>query len=297
MIRSMTGFGRAETQLGAHRVLVEIKSVNHRFLNTKMRMPREYARFENELASRCSDRCSRGHLSVRIEVAENGSAQAGPVLNSAVTDRLIDLAEELAQRAGIVNDLSVSGVLSTPGAIEWEGVAEPMPDAEFRSAAMEALESALDGLVESRRVEGDAIERDLRARLATIEEWRRTLAGQAPQREEQERERLREKLVALLPEASDEVEARVAQEIVLLADRLDISEELARLGSHVEGFLAELDGAASGGVGRKLTFVIQEMNREANTIAAKANNATMQQAAIEIKAELEKLREQVENVE
>ncbi|MCK5438569.1 MAG: DUF1732 domain-containing protein, partial [Gemmatimonadetes bacterium] len=163
--------------------------------------------------------------------------------------------------------------------------------------ARQALSAALAELVASRSTEGEALEREFQSRLETIERWRQVLQERAPEREPRERHRLRDKVQALVPELAEELDHRVAQEIVLIADRLDISEELMRMRTHIEQFGSELAAANGGAVGRKLTFLIQEMNREANTVAAKANDAEMQQAAIEIKSEMEKLREQAENVE
>ena len=158
-----------------------------------------------------------------------------------------------------------------------------------------ALDTALDALVESRRTEGRALREDFRARMNAIETHRRRVEELAPQREERERDRLREKVRALLDEQAD-ADARIEAEIVLLADRVDVSEELTRLRAHLDHFAAELESGA-GSVGRKLTFILQELGREANTIGSKASDPEIQKSAIEIKAELEKMREQAENVE
>ena len=154
---------------------------------------------------------------------------------------------------------------------------------------------ALDALVESRRTEGRALREDFRARMNAVETHRRRVEELAPQREERERDRLREKVRALLDEQAD-ADARIEAEIVLLADRVDVSEELTRLRAHLDHFAAELESGA-GSVGRKLTFILQELGREANTIGSKASDPEIQKSAIEIKAELEKMREQAENVE
>lgn len=296
MIRSMTGFGRGEASVGEHRFVAEVKSVNHRFLTTKVRLPREFSRFESYFAGECSKVCERGHVTLAIDV-ESAAQEDGtlPRVNRRVVERIVTIARDLALEDGVSSDVSVVELLAMPGALEW-GVDEAALDEEsFRAGADACVAQALEALAASRSEEGEALNRDLRERLTAIEKWRRVLEAEAPEREAAERDRLRAKVADLAPDGVD-VDGRVAQEIVILADRLDISEELMRLKTHCQQFSSELD-AASGPIGRKLTFLLQEMNREANTVASKANNATMQQAAIEIKSELEKMREQVENVE
>ncbi len=296
MIHSMTGFGRGEAQVDGYQFLAEIKSVNHRFLNTKLRLPREFSHLENKLVAECAERCERGHLAVKVEIEPTaGGGSQVPRLNQPLVDEFLEIARKLGSR--VEGGVNMQTLLSLPGVIEWHSAGEALGDDAFLGGAREALGAALDQLVESRRTEGEALEREFRSRLETIERWRQVLEERAPEREQRERHRLRDKVQALLPELEGEPDHRVTQEIVLIADRLDISEELMRMRTHIEQFGSELSSASGGAVGRKLTFLIQEMNREANTVAAKANDAEMQQAAIEIKTEMEKLREQAENVE
>ncbi len=296
MIHSMTGFGRGEAQVDRYQFLAEIKSVNHRFLNTKLRLPREFSHLENTLVAQCAERCERGHLSAKVEIEPvgGGSSQA-PRVNQQLVDQFLEIARGLGSR--VEGGISIQTLLSLPGVVEWHSAGEVLDDATFLDGARQALGVALDELVVSRSTEGEALEREFRSRLETIERWRQVLQERAPEREQHERHRLRDKVQALVPELAEELDHRVAQEIVLIADRLDISEELMRMRTHIEQFGSELTAGNGGAVGRKLTFLIQEMNREANTVAAKANDAEMQQAAIEIKSEMEKLREQAENVE
>ena len=296
MIHSMTGFGRGEAQVDGYQVLAEIKSVNHRFLNTKLRLPREFSHLENTLAAECAARCERGHLSVKVEIEPiAGGGSQVPRLNQPLVDEFLEIARKLGSR--VEGGVSIQTLLSLPGVIEWHSAGEALEDDAFLGGAREALGAALDQLVESRRTEGEALEREFLTRLETIERWRKVIAERAPEREQRERHRFRDKVQALVPDLAGEPDHRVTQEIVMIADRLDISEELMRMRTHIEQFGSELSAGDGGAVGRKLTFLIQEMNREANTVAAKANDAEMQQAAIEIKTEMEKLREQAENVE
>ncbi|MBW3660071.1 MAG: YicC family protein [Gemmatimonadetes bacterium] len=297
MIRSMTGFGRGETEADGYLFRVEIKSVNHRYFNVNLRLPREFSHLENRLAGVLSSRVERGHLNLGLDVeTAAGGGSRGPRLDREVLDGYLEIVESLeglwnVRKGGV----TVEALLGLPGVIAWEDEAIELDDASFLAGAESALEAALLGLIESRETEGRALESDLRDRLATIESWRAKIEERAPLREARERERLRAKIAELIGDLDEMLVERLEKEVVLLADRLDVAEELTRMAAHLELFGAELD--ADGAVGRKLTFILQEMLREANTIGSKANDPEMQQAAIEIKSEIEKMREQAENVE
>ncbi len=297
MIRSMTGFGRGEAVFSGYRFAVEIKSVNHRFLNLNVRMPRAFAHLESRITALCSGRCERGHLNVSIEVEPEGEDGArGPRLNREVLERYLEMVSDLAALGADGGKISTGSLLALPGVVEWEAEEISMADDTFAQGAAVAVGMALDALVESRSTEGRALLEDFRARIDSIEASRRSIEALGPQREERERERLREKVRSLLQDQAEEIERRIEQEIVLLADRVDVSEELTRMRAHLDHFVAELESDA-GSIGRKLTFLLQELGREANTIGSKASDPQMQKAAIEIKSELEKMREQAENVE
>lgn len=293
----MTGFGRGETEADGYLFRVEIKSVNHRYFNVNLRLPREFSHLENRLAGVLSSRVERGHLNVGLDVeTAAGGGSRGPRLDREVLDGYLEIVESLeglwnVRKGGV----TVEALLGLPGVIAWEDEAIELDDASFLAGAESALEAALLGLIESRETEGRALESDLRDRLATIESWRAKIEERAPLREARERERLRAKIAELIGDLDEMLVERLEKEVVLLADRLDVAEELTRMAAHLELFGAELD--ADGAVGRKLTFILQEMLREANTIGSKANDPEMQQAAIEIKSEIEKMREQAENVE
>src|SRR5687768_15728965 len=293
----MTGFGRGEAVFSGYRFAVEIKSVNHRFLNLNVRMPRAFAHLESRVTALCSSRCERGHLNVSIELEREGEdGFSGPRLNRKVLERYLEIVSDLADLGADGREISPGSLLALPGVVEWEAEEISMPDEAFVSGSAAAVGMALDALVESRRTEGRALLADFRARLDSIEASRRRIEELGPQREKRERERLRDKVRSLLEDQAEELERRIEQEIVLLADRVDVSEELTRLRAHLEHFAAELEGDG-GAIGRKLTFLLQELGREANTIGSKASDPEIQKAAIEIKTELEKMREQAENVE
>jgi uncharacterized protein (TIGR00255 family) len=296
VIRSMTGFGRGEAVSSSYRFAAEIKSVNHRFLNFNVRLPRSFAHLESHVIALCSARCERGHLNVSVEIERVGEGSGtGPRLNRPVLDRYLEIVDAL-DGLGPVTGVSADTLLGLPGVVEWKSDEGVLDDEAFLAGARSALESALSDLVESRRVEGQSLREDFRMRMDAIESQRRRVAELAPQREARERERLREKVRSLLEDPAPETERRIEEEIVLLADRMDVSEELTRMRAHLDHFMAELE-AGDGSVGRKLTFLLQELGREANTLGSKASDSEIQKAAIEIKAELEKMREQAENVE
>lgn len=297
MIRSMTGYGRGEAVSSGYRFAAEIKSVNHRFLNLNVRLPRAFAHLESHVTALCSSRCERGHLNVSIEIERDGeSAGSGPRLNPAVVDRYLEIVRTLEGLDAVRDGVSADTLLGLAGVVEWESEEVAIDDAAFLAGAGPVLETALDALIESRGTEGRALLEDFRARLEAIEVQRRHVAELVPRREERERERLREKVRALLEDQDGAIDRRIEEEIVLLADRVDVSEELTRMRAHLDHFAAELE-SGGGSVGRKLTFLLQELGREANTIGSKASDSEVQKAAIEIKAELEKMREQAENVE
>ena len=297
MIRSMTGFGRGEAVSSSYRFAAEIKSVNHRFLNLNVRLPRAFAHLEGRVTALCSSRCERGHLNVSIEIEREGEVVGrGPRLNRAVLKQYLEIATDLAGLGADGNGISADTLLGLPGVVEWEAEEIAMVDEAFLEGAGDALGAALDALVESRRTEGRALFEDFQARLDAIESHRRRIEELAPLREQRERERLREKVRMLLQDPAQESERRIEEEIVLLADRVDVSEELTRMRAHLDHFAAELESDERS-IGRKLTFLLQELGREANTIGSKASDPEIQKSAIEIKAELEKMREQAENVE
>ncbi|HYO46408.1 MAG TPA: YicC/YloC family endoribonuclease [Gemmatimonadota bacterium] len=297
MIRSMTGFGRGEAVSSGYRFAAEIKSVNHRFLNLNVRLPRAFAHLESRVTALCSSRCERGHLNVSIEIEREGEEGArGPRLNRTVVDRYLEIVADLEGIGGDGRGVSADTLLGLPGVVEWEAEEIPMDDEVFVQGAGGAVSAALDALVEGRLTEGRALFEDFRARLETIESHRRRVEELAPLREQRERERLREKVRTLLQDPTEDIERRIEEEIVLLADRVDVSEELTRMRAHLDHFAAELE-SDEGSIGRKLTFLLQELGREANTLGSKASDPEIQKSAIEIKAELEKMREQAENVE
>ena len=297
MIRSMTGFGEAEEVTAAGVVRVEIKTVNHRFFNTNIRTPTGFDRLEGDIQSWLRPFLSRGHvtymLSINRETMEANDTL--PELDLERAKRYGELLETLRSELGVEAPVDLSH-------ISRFGEIFRAPEPGNLSAQVEGevirrvTEAAAAEVVELREAEGARLQRDLEEHLQAIEEALVRVEAQAPERLVAERDRLRA-AVAELTEAHSIDEDRLAREIAYLAEKWDLNEEIVRFRSHLELFHETLQTDASEPVGKRLGFLIQEMNREANTIGSKANDAQIAQTAVTLKEEVERLREQLENVE
>jgi uncharacterized protein (TIGR00255 family) len=297
MIRSMTGFGEAEEVTAAAAVRVEIKTVNHRFFNANIRTPSGFDRFEGEIQGWLRPSLSRGHVTFTLSIdREAGTVDDTlPELDLELAKRYGELLDTLRRELGVEAPISVSDIARFGEifrAPEREDVAAHMDVAVISRLT----QAAAADVVKSREAEGARLERDLEEHLSTISEALVRVEEHAPERLVAERDRLRA-AVAELTDGHAVDEDRLAREIAYLAEKWDINEELVRFRSHVELFHEALQADANEPVGKRLGFLIQEMNREANTIGSKANNAQISQAAVVLKEEVERLREQVENVE
>ena len=297
MIRSMTGFGEAEEVTAAGVVRVEIKTVNHRFFNANVRTPSGFDRFEGDIQSWLRPFLSRGHVTYTLSI-DRDTAEAN--------DTLPELDLERAKRYGeLLETLRRELDLETPvdlSHISRFGEIFRAPERGNASALVEGevicrlTEAAATEVVLLREAEGARLQRDLEEHLQGIEEALVRVEAYAPERLVAERDRLRA-AVAELVETHSVDEDRLAREIAYLAEKWDINEEIVRFRSHAELFNEALQSEASEPVGKRLGFLVQEMNREANTIGSKANDARIAQTAVGLKEEVERLREQLENVE
>ena len=295
MIRSMTGFGAGRGQAGTETVLVELRSVNNKFCEVKPRLPRELSALEAELVRTVKGRVARGsvEVTVRREVVA-GVRGLLPRVDLALASAYAKVLRELKSDLGLSGEPSVHDVAAMEGVVS---LAESPPDVAAMGKALQAgLSEALDALEEMRRREGEALARDVLSRLDFIEKGAAAIARLAPASIDLYRDRLATRIAELLrggPHAADP--QRLAQEVAFFADRTDIAEELTRLASH----LAQLRGLAAGDApaGRKLEFLVQEVNREINTIGSKAQHAGIASQVVDLKAELERVREQIQNIE
>ena len=297
MIRSMTGYGEAEhgTEAGVFRV--EVKTVNHRFFNASVRTPPGFDRFEPEIQGWLRTGIARGHVTFSLQF-DRGTARGEapmPELDLERAKRYMDLLGELKEGLGLPGAVELDHVVrfgelfrasdQTPGAADVD------PDVLEELTAV-----ALRGVVSMREAEGARLQADLEGRLGEIASQLDTVAARAPERLVAERDRLRA-AVSELTEQADVDADRLAREIAYLAEKWDINEELVRFRSHLELFAEVLAGDDGEPAGKRLGFIVQEMHREANTIGSKANDGEISRASVAIKEEIERLREQLENVE
>ncbi len=288
----MTGFGKAEKNSGDISVAVEISSVNGRFLDLKMKTPRYLNEFEPEIRKIAQKYTTRGRVSMNVNVERITVSDSSVTIDFDLAKAYLEAAGKLAEDHGIESGVDAKSLLTLPDVIV-------RGESEFDNELLlpvlkEAIETAFKAHTVMRENEGEAIGADMKSRLATIENVVVDIDARAPEAVSANAERLRSKIEKLLGKENFD-ENRFTMELSLYADRVDITEEIVRLKSHCNQFSAELTGKKSSG--KRLSFLLQEMNREANTIASKSSNADIAQLVVTIKEELEKLREQADNVE
>ena len=296
MILSMTGFGRASMRLGSLGFDIEVRSVNHRHLDARVRVPRILSSCEADLRARVQQRISRGKVDLSLTTSDDSSVSARVEIDRGVAEEYGRAARDLADIDAVEGSLTVDKLIGLPGVTR---LAEPeLPLDELLEVLLGGVDQALDALLAMRASEGKAIERDLMLRLDRVE----ALADSIEQRSElvcvAVRDRLRKRTEQLRLETGLLDEARLHQEIVIAADRLDVTEEIVRLRSHIEQFREIVQAAGVGvPVGRRLDFLLQEFGREANTVGSKGSDSAIAHDVVELKAELERIREQVQNIE
>ncbi len=289
----MTGYGRKEVGDSQAHFTIEIRSLNNRYLDVQMKSPRVLASLESRIRKMVQERFSRGRFD--IFVTRNGEQEkiGRLAVNEALAGQYIAILRDLKARYGLSGDVDLAMV---SGFQDIVTVTEPADDPEVLWKVVSAgLAQALDDLAHMRADEGAVLARDILGRLETINALIEKIEIRVPATVEAARQRMYDMLSKLLTEQPDPV--RVAQEIAILAERTDVTEELTRLGSHMMQFRTLLKESSPEGVGRKLDFLIQEMGREVNTIASKSMDADISLDVVNIKAELEKIREQVQNIE
>jgi uncharacterized protein (TIGR00255 family) len=285
----MTGFGAADGTVGGAQVTVDLRTVNHRFFSPSIKLPPDFARWEPEIRESLRRRISRGHVSLSVR---SERPAGGLVVDEARVGAYVEQLRSHRDRYDLAGDVDLGLLLRMPDVI----VATPEVDDASSADLLRVVDRAVDALDRSRLDEGARLAEVLLARVASIEEALARIAELAPARLTAHRDRLRES-VRLLTEGLAVDEQRIAQEIAILADRVDVQEELDRFQSHVAAFRETLAAPGNETVGKRLGFLLQEMLREANTTGSKANDAAITQRVLTIKEELERIREQVENLE
>ena len=297
MIRSMTGFGRGEYSDEISKVTVEIRSVNHRYLDIYVKMPRRYSFAEETIKSAIKERLHRGKVEVSVSVDNIGKSDSDVRLDKELAARYYSVLSELKDSFDFGDDSRVSlsllskmpdVIVTTPAAEDEEAMAKRLLGATSR---------ALDDFCSMREAEGEKLAADLSARADTIQEIRDRIDKRAPQIEKEYAAKFKARVEEILGGVYEVPEERIALEAAIFADKANITEELVRLGSHISQLRKFLQSDGREAVGKKIDFLIQEMNREANTIGSKSNDREITSSMLDLKAEIEKVREQVQNIE
>jgi uncharacterized protein (TIGR00255 family) len=293
-MKSMTGFGRGAAQGDGFSVSVDLKTVNNRFLDVHLRASAELSSIEALARRRIGERLSRGRVDVSVTLDRTG--EVAYELNRPLIAGFIQAMRTMQQEFGLSGEPDINVLARLPGAMQAarEGITEEMLQGVGR-----ALEQALDELEAMRAREGEALAAEMKARLSDIERYVPVIESLAAEQVDNYRARVYKRISEMLARDGLQIaeldQGRVAQEVAYLADRSDITEEIARLKSHVEQFRAAIDEV--GETGKRLDFLLQELNREANTVLSKSTDLAIKEAGLGIKAAVEKLREQVQNVE
>lgn len=288
----MTGYGRARLSAHGREITVEIRAVNHRYLDCTVKAPRAYGFLEEPLKKAAAGRVARGRVDIFAAVDDEESEDAEIVLNERLAGGYVDALRRLRDRFELHDNITVLGVAKLPEVLTCRRV-EADAD-ELTADALEAFRQAADEFDVMRRREGLRLCEDVRGRAETILRLIEQVEKRSPERVAAYRERLWKRMQEVLETAQID-EQRILTEAALFADRTAVDEETVRLRSHLDQLALMLD--EEGAVGRKLDFLVQEMNREANTIGSKANDVTLSRLVVELKAEIEKIREQIQNIE
>lgn len=292
MIKSMTGFGVGDAETADFKVHIEVKAVNQRFLETNYHMPYSMNMFENQLTKKIKEYASRGKLDINIRFQDLRDKAVTIKVDKGLVAAYGQALQEISSQLELSAPVTAAQIASYPDVLKLN---EENADLEAaQPVLMQAMEQALESFVAMREAEGQNIQRDLLARIATLENFVGELEKLAPEIVAAYRQRLENLLREYLAKEDIE-ESRIIQEVALFTDKVNYTEETVRLRSHFDQFRQII--TAGEPVGRKLDFLIQEMNREINTVASKANSAGAAQFVVDVKSEIEKIREQIQNIE
>lgn len=292
MVKSMTGYGHAQRNVRGKDITVEIKSVNHKFFDFSVRTSRGYSFIEDKIRSFVKERISRGKVDVYVSIVNVDEAAADVVLNESLAAGYVEALRQLGEKFGLADDISVSTVARYSDIFTVKKQTED--ENEVWVAVSEVLSEAVNSFIAMREAEGVKLYDDVVGRMNSILDTVQKIEERSPQTLEDYSARLRAKIEELKGDTAID-EQRLLTEIAIFADKIAVDEETVRLRSHFAQMLSMLDSGEA--VGRKLDFIVQEMNREANTIGSKAQDAEIAHMVVEIKAEIEKIREQIQNIE
>ena len=291
MIKSMTGYGKSNMSKNSREYQVEIKSVNHRYLDVSVKMPRSLSYLEEEIKKAVSAKVTRGKVDAFITFNNNSLEGRDIKINTEIARMYIKELRDLAESEGIIADIPVTEISKLPDVLT---IQNNQDDETIKSELLEVTNKAIENLVEMRKVEGEKIAQDLLVRIQDIEEKVKKISSLSTGLIEEYVVKLNTRIKELLQDQEID-EARLAQEVVIYADKCSIEEEVTRLNSHIYQFRELLQ--TNEAVGKKIDFMIQEMNRETNTIGSKANNLEITNEVINMKTQIENIREQVQNIE
>ncbi len=292
MIKSMTGFGRCEKVTEEYKLSVEMKAVNHRYLDMSIKMPKKFNYFEAGIRNLLKNDIQRGKVDVFINYEDYTENKMSLKYNASLAAEYMEYFKKMEEQFGIANDIKVSALARMPEVLTMEEV--PDDEDSMWKLLSEVVTEAAGNFVDSRVREGEHLKNDLLGKLDYMLEQVAFIEERSPEIVAEYRAKLEEKVHELLESASID-EGRIATEVTIFADKICVDEETVRLRSHIDHTRKEL--LAGGSVGRKLDFIAQEMNREANTILSKANDLEISEHAIILKTEIEKVREQIQNIE
>ena len=294
MIKSMTGFGRGEYTDGKRSIIAEIKSVNHRYSDITIKMPRRYAFAEDKIKNAVKDKIRRGKVDVSIIVENITENDVNIKLNTMLAKQYYDNLTELKGEFDLSGDISLQFLASLPDVMK--AIPDVEDEEEITKAILEAVSEAAVNLEKMRAVEGEKLAEDLVAKGAHVKEILDQIAERAPQVVVDYTAKLKERIQDLVGSSVQVPEDRILVEAAVFADKCAIDEEITRLNSHLDQLKSIIEKSSQPD-GKKLDFLVQEMNREANTTLSKANDLQISNCAIELKTEIEKVREQIQNVE
>lgn len=292
MIRSMTGFGRAVKEIDGYIITVELKSVNHRYFEFSSRIPRAYGFLDDKIKSYIGSKVARGKVDCFVGIEALNTESADVVVNNTLASAYVKALNELCETYGLKEDFGASAISRFPDVLVVRK--EEEDEEKIKSYVKEVCDEALEKFVSMREVEGEKMKEDILSRASYILDCVAFIEERSPETVKEYNEKLNARVHEIIGDASID-EARMIQEVAIYADKVAVAEETVRLRSHIDQLRKFLESEEA--VGRKMDFLIQEINREANTIGSKANDVDIARKVVDIKSEIEKIREQVQNIE